>query len=277
MTDSLLANEPVLRLTAFLGILLVLAVAEQARPRRRTAALRKTRWPGNLGIVVVDTLVVRIFAPALPVAFAILAEERGWGLLNAVALPAWADLLAGLLLLDLMIYLQHVTVHKVPLLWRLHRMHHADTHIDVSTALRFHPLEILGSVLIKLAAVAALGPSAAAVLLFEVILNGMAMFNHANLGLPQPVDRLLRRVLVTPDMHRVHHSVHPDETDSNYGFNLSLWDRLFGTYRAQPRDGHAAMQIGLAEFREPGENRLDRLLTQPFRAPAPLRQPVPGP
>lgn len=267
MDAFLLSHEPLLRGAAFLLVLAVMAAAEVASPRRRREIPRVVRWTNNLALVVLDTLVLRLVFPVLAVGMAVLAHDKGFGLLNVVAVPGWLAILASILVLDLVVYLQHVLFHAVPGLWRLHRVHHADLEIDVTTGLRFHPIEILLSMLIKLAAVSALGAPPVAVLLFEVILNGMAMFNHSNLRLPEPVDRLLRTVVVTPDMHRVHHSVVPAETNSNYGFNLSLWDRLLGTYRAQPAAGHEAMTIGLEQFRSPRELWLDRLLSQPFREP----------
>ncbi|MPZ11143.1 MAG: sterol desaturase family protein [Kiloniellaceae bacterium] len=268
MTDLLLANEPSLRLAFFFGVLVALMLAEAAVPRRRREIPRLTRWSGNLGIVVVDTLLLRLAFPVVAVGFAVIAEERGWGLFNAVEVPAWLAFAVSLLALDLAIYLQHVMFHAVPALWRLHRMHHADLEFDVTTGLRFHPVEILLSMGLKLAVVAALGPPAAAVLVFEVLLNATSMFNHANLKLPLGLDRVLRWLVVTPDMHRVHHSIHPNETNSNFGFNLPWWDRLLGTYRAQPRDGHEAMTIGIEQFRTRGDLRLDRMLIQPLKGPA---------
>lgn len=265
MVDLIFSHEPALRLGVFLGGFALLALAEWRWPRRPRQIGRARRWPGNLGIVVIDTLLLRLIFPAAAVGLAVLVEARGWGLLQSVSLPYWVTVVVSVLLLDLLIYFQHVLFHAVPLLWRLHRMHHADLELDVSTGLRFHPLEILLSMLLKLAAVAALGAPALGVLIFEVLLNATSMFNHSNLFLPQQHDRWLRRLLVTPDMHRVHHSIHRLETDSNFGFNLSCWDRLFGTYRAQPRDGHLGMTLGLSVFRSIGDSRLDRLLWQPLR------------
>ncbi len=268
MTDFLLTNEPVLRLACFFGVLAALMAAEAALPRRRRAIPRLTRWVGNLGIVVIDTLLLRLFFPLAAVGFALLAEARGWGLFNAVAAPGWLAFLVSLLVLDLAIYLQHVMFHAVPTLWRLHRMHHADLDFDVTTGLRFHPVEILLSMGIKIGVVAALGPPAVAVLVFEVLLNATAMFNHSNLKLPLGLDRVLRLFVVTPDMHRVHHSIYPNETNSNFGFNFPWWDRLLGTYTPQPRDGHEAMTIGIEQFRTAGDLRLDRMLIQPVKGPA---------
>ena len=268
MADFILANEPIVRLALFFGVLGALMLAEAALPRRRRAIPRLTRWTGNLGIVVIDTLLLRLIFPLAAVGFALIAEARGWGLFNIVDAPGWLAVLVSLLALDLAIYLQHVMFHAVPALWRLHRMHHADLDFDVTTGLRFHPIEILLSMGIKIGVVAALGPPAVAVLVFEVLLNATSMFNHSNLKLPLGLDRVLRLVVVTPDMHRVHHSIHPNETNSNFGFNLPWWDRLLGTYTPQPRDGHDAMTIGIEQFRTPGDLRLDRMLVQPLKGPA---------
>ncbi|MCP3054259.1 sterol desaturase family protein [Aurantimonas marianensis] len=268
MTETLLANEPIIRVSLFLGILLAMALWEVAAPRRRREIPRLLRWTNNLGVVVVDTLLVRLTFPIVAVGLALIAEERGWGLFNVFDVPAWVAVIVAILALDLAIYLQHVMFHAVPALWRLHRMHHADLEFDVTTGLRFHPVEILLSMGIKLAVVAALGPPAVAVLIFEVLLNGTAMFNHSNIRIPLAVDRVLRWFMVTPDMHRVHHSIHPSETNSNFGFNMPWWDRLLGTYRAQPRDGHEAMTIGIEQFRTRRDLWLDRMLLQPVKGPA---------
>lgn len=263
MTD-LLRYESALRLGCFSVVLLVMMLWERRQPRRALSLRRIQRWPGNLGVIVVDSVVVRLAFPVLAVGVAGLAEARGWGLFHGLHTPFWLAGIASLLLLDGVIYGQHVLFHKAPLLWRLHRMHHSDLDFDVTTALRFHPLEIVLSMLIKLGVVAALGAPPVAVMLFEVILNATAMFNHGNIRLPERLDRLLRWVLVTPDMHRIHHSIHPEETNSNFGFNLPWWDRLFGTYRDQPRDGHIGMTIGLESFRDRRATGLVNLLLQPF-------------
>ncbi len=268
MSDSLIAAESQIRLAVFLGLLVALAIWELAAPRRRIEIPRLLRWSNNIALVAVDTAVLRLAFPVLAVGLALKAEAGGWGLFNSIAAPNWLALVASLVLLDLTIYLQHVLFHAVPGLWRLHRMHHADQAIDVTTGLRFHPVEILLSMALKLTVVAALGPPAVAVLLFELLLNGTALFNHANIRLAPAVDRWLRLILVTPDMHRVHHSVVPAETNSNFGFNLPWWDRIFGTYRAQPRLGHQGMTIGLKQFRTRRDLWLDRMLTQPMRGPA---------
>lgn len=266
MPDFILAHEPAIRLGAFLGVLLAMAAWEAAAPRRPRAVPRWVRWPSNLGLVVLNTVVLRLTLPAAAVGVAVLGAQRGWGLLNNVVLPEWGQIAIALLVLDLAIYLQHVMFHAVPALWRLHRMHHADLDFDVTTGARFHPIEILLSMGLKLAVVVALGAPPVAVLIFEVMLNATAMFNHGNVGLPGWLDRVLRWIVVTPDMHRVHHSVIPRETNSNFGFNLPWWDRLLGTYRAQPVAGHEGMTIGLDQFRDPGQLRLDKMLIQPFAA-----------
>jgi sterol desaturase/sphingolipid hydroxylase (fatty acid hydroxylase superfamily) len=265
MSDALFANESLLRLATFAGIFATMAVWEILRPRRNQTLGRATRWPGNIGIVVLDTILIRLLFPTTAVGLALVGEAHGWGLLHAITLPAWAEVLLGIIALDLAIYLQHVLFHAVPALWRLHRMHHADQEIDVTTGARFHPIEILLSMGIKLGVVFALGVPAVAVLLFEMLLNATSMFNHSNVRMPAWLDRVLRLIVVTPDMHRVHHSVVARETNSNFGFNLPWWDRLFGTYRDQPAAGHEAMTIGIDQFRDPAEQRLDRMLTQPFR------------
>jgi len=257
--------EEMIRLAAFAVVFAAVALWELAAPRRRPLYERRVRWPHNLGLLAVDVLIVRILAPGAVVGVAIAAEAHGWGFFNVVALPAWAAFVVGIVLLDLAVYFQHVMFHAVPTLWRLHRVHHADQDFDVTTGTRFHPIEILVSTLIKCAAVAAIGASPVAVLVFEILLNATAMFNHANASLPRAADRWLRWLLVTPDMHRVHHSVLYDETSSNFGFNLPWWDRLFGTYRREPRRGHDAMTLGVDAFRSAEDLRLDRLLIQPFR------------
>jgi len=263
-SDLLLHYESSIRLGCFCAVLLVMIGWEWRRPRRVLSLPRARRWPANLGIVIIDSLVLRLTFPVLAVGVASAAEAQGWGLWHWLHAPSWLALIGSLLLLDLTIYGQHVLFHRVPILWRLHRMHHTDLDFDATTALRFHPLEIVLSMLIKLAVVVALGVPPAAVVLFEVILNAAAMFNHGNVALPKWLDRGLRWIVVTPDMHRVHHSVRVEETDSNFGFNLPWWDRLFGTYRDQPHDGHTGMTIGLEYFRDGRATRLDGLLMQPF-------------
>jgi len=266
--QAMLDHEGSVRLGVFLAVLAVMAAWEVAAPRRRREIPRLLRWSSNLGVVALDTVLVRLAFPVLAVALALRTEAGGWGLFNALDVPFWLALVASVLLLDLAIYLQHVMFHAVPALWRLHRMHHADLEFDVTTGLRFHPVEILLSIGVKLAVVAALGPPAVAVLVFEVLLNATAMFNHSNIRLPVGLDRWLRLLVVTPDMHRVHHSVIPAETNSNFGFNLPWWDRLLGTYRAQPAAGHEDMTIGIEQFRTQRDLWLDRMLIQPLLGPA---------
>jgi sterol desaturase/sphingolipid hydroxylase (fatty acid hydroxylase superfamily) len=265
MSDFILSSEPLIRLAAFAGVFAAMAAWELLAPRREQRIGRAVRWPGNIGVVVLDTVLVRLVFPTTAVGLALVAESRGWGLLHAIGTPAWASVAIAVLALDLAIYLQHVLFHAVPALWRVHRMHHADLEFDVTTGARFHPIEILLSMGIKLGVVAALGAPALGVLIFEVLLNATSMFNHSNARMPASLDRVLRWIVVTPDMHRVHHSIVARETNSNFGFNLPWWDRLFGTYRAQPAAGHEGMTIGIEQFRDPAEQRLDRMLTQPFR------------
>ena len=265
MSGIFLIDEPLIRLVAFAGIFVAMAVWEVLAPRRDQKLGRGTRWPSNIGIVVLDTVLVRLVFPTTAVGLALVTEGRGWGLFLALDVPAWASVPLAVAALDFAIYLQHVLFHAVPALWRLHRMHHADLDIDVTTGARFHPIEILLSMGIKLGVVAVLGTPAVAVLAFEVLLNATSMFNHSNVRIPIWLDRVLRWIVVTPDMHRVHHSIVARETNSNFGFNLPWWDRLFGTYRDQPAAGHETMTIGIEQFRRPTEQRLDRMLTQPFR------------
>ncbi len=259
-----LDTESVVRFSAFFGVLVVMAIWEAAAPRRERQIPRLLRWTNNFGVAAINALLVRLIFPGALIALAQLAQARGWGALNSFEAPVWCEFFVAMLALDLTIYLQHWAFHRAPPLWRLHRMHHADLEFDVSTGLRFHPLEILLSVGVKAAAIIVLGPPAAAVLAFEVLLNAASLFNHGNVRIPRRLDRLLRLAIVTPDMHRVHHSVHADEMNSNFGFNLPWWDRAFGTYRAQPRDGHATMAIGLKSFRSPRQLWLHRMLVQPF-------------
>lgn len=266
MAETLFANEPIIRLSAFVGILAAMAAWEIAAPRRERKLARAVRWPANIGVVVLDTVLVRLVFPAAAVGMALVAEARGWGLFHAVDVPMWVSVPVAVIALDLAIYLQHVLFHAVPPLWRLHRVHHADLEVDVTTGIRFHPVEILLSMGLKLGAVAALGAPVVAVLAFEVLLNATSMFSHSNVRLPARLDRVLRWIVVTPDMHRVHHSVVARETDSNFGFNLPWWDRLFGTYCDQPAAGHDAMALGVDGLRDPAEQQLGRMLTQPFRA-----------
>ena len=258
-------GEAFIRLAFFFGVLAAVAAWEVVAPRRALSVGRAARWPNNLGIVFLNTLIARAIFPLGAVGVALAAGAKGWGLFGALDLPFWIEAVLAFLLLDLAIYLQHVLFHAVPALWRLHRMHHADLDFDLTTGTRFHPIEIVLSMTIKAGTIMALGAPALAVLAFEIALSATAMFNHANARLPAPLDRVLRFLVVTPDMHRVHHSIFPAETNSNFGFNLPWWDRLFGTYRAQPEMGHEKMTVGIDAFRDPGELRLDKMLVQPFR------------
>jgi sterol desaturase/sphingolipid hydroxylase (fatty acid hydroxylase superfamily) len=270
----LLDSESTIRLCAFFGVFAAMASWEVLAPRRRLALGRAPRWPGNLGVAALNAALMRVLMPGAAIAVAAAGVSREWGVFNNLApalrpwLPPLAILILSVILLDLAIYLQHVMFHAVPALWRLHRMHHADLDFDVTTGARFHPLEIVISMAIKMAAVAALGAPPEAVLVFEVVLNATSMFNHGNVRLAPGADRGLRLLLVTPDMHRVHHSVVRAETNSNFGFNLSWWDRLLGTYRAEPAQGHLGMTIGLEQFRDRRELRLDRMLLQPWQGAA---------
>jgi len=249
LNDYIMAHEVPIRLGCFLGIFAVMAVWEMLSPRRGLRTSKAVRWASNLGLVLFNSLVLRLVFPAAAVGMAVFAGEQGWGLFHYIDAPFAAAVAVSVLVMDFAIWLQHVMVHAVPVLWRLHRVHHADLDFDVTTGARFHTLEILLSMLIKFAVILLLGPPLVAVVVFEVVLNATAMFNHSNVRLPETLDRFLRLIVVTPDMHRVHHSVEDDETNSNFGFNLPWWDRLFGTYRAQPRAGHEAMTIGIRTFR----------------------------
>lgn len=261
----IMTHEPGIRLGFFFGVFALVALWETRAPRRRLTVPKAVRWANNLGLVVLNTLVLRLLFPAAAVGMAAFAVDQGWGFFNYLDAPFGLAVLLSVIALDLVIYLQHVMVHAVPALWRLHRVHHADLDYDVTTGARFHPLEIILSMLVKFATITVLGPPVVAVVIFEVVLNATAMFNHGNLRLPHPVDRILRWFLVTPDMHRVHHSVEDDEANSNFGFNLPWWDRLFGTYRDQPRGGHEGMIIGIHSFRDPKKvDRLPGMLALPF-------------
>ncbi len=265
MTDFVLANEVSIRLSFFFGIFALMAVWELIAPRRALTVSKTLRWVNNLGLVFLNSFIVRLLFPAAAVGMAAFAHEQGWGLFNYYEVPDTLAIVAAIIIMDLVIYLQHVMVHAVPVLWRLHRVHHADPDYDVTTGARFHPIEIILSMLIKFATILLLGPSVVAVIIFEVTLNAMAMFNHGNVGLPKGLDKVLRFFVVTPDMHRVHHSVEDDEANSNFGFNLSFWDRLFGTYRAQPRAGHQGMTIGIHKFHELKQTTwITGMLAMPF-------------
>jgi sterol desaturase/sphingolipid hydroxylase (fatty acid hydroxylase superfamily) len=257
-------NESAVRLGFFLGVFFIVAIWELLSPRRVLTTSKIIRWMSNMGIVVINTLAVRALLPVLAINIAFTARENGWGLFNNIDLPGWLTVIICVLLLDMIIYLQHVMFHAVPAFWRLHMMHHADLDYDVTTGLRFHPIEIILSMIIKMGSVAALGAPVIAVLIFEVILNATSMFNHGNIRLPLDFDRVLRLFIVTPDMHRVHHSVVIRETNSNFGFNFPWWDRLMGTYRPQPAAGHEGMTIGLSQFRDAGRLTLPWMLVLPF-------------
>jgi len=265
MTDFIAQNEGAVRIATFLGVFVIMALWELGAPKRGLVAPKPNRWGVNWGIVLLDTLVVRILFPVAAVGAALDASAQGWGLFNALDWPSWIEVLLAIAMFDCLIYWQHVFSHRIPILWRLHRVHHSDRDIDVSTAIRFHPIEIALSMLLKIGAVYLLGPAALAVILFEVILNGCALFNHSNVSIGQRVERWLRLFVVTPDMHRVHHSAIPRETDANFGFNLPWWDRLFGTYVPQPEKGHDGMTIGLNEFQDERPWHIGWSLLLPFK------------
>jgi sterol desaturase/sphingolipid hydroxylase (fatty acid hydroxylase superfamily) len=258
-------TEATVRLGFFAGVFLVVSILEIFMPRRTRTNRRSHRWFANLTLVALNPISVRLLFPVLPVGLAAIAAERNWGLLNNVSLPLWLEMVIGVLALDLAVYLQHVLHHAIPLLWRLHMIHHCDLDFDLTTGVRFHPIEIVVSMTFKLAAVIIVGPPALAVLIFEVALNALSMFNHSNIHIPTRLDGAIRSLLVTPDMHRVHHSVIISETNSNYGFCLSWWDRLLGTYTDQPDAGHLEMTIGLSQFRDSAKLNLANLLILPFR------------
>ncbi|WP_294619925.1 sterol desaturase family protein [uncultured Roseovarius sp.] len=260
-------NEAIIRLSVFLGLFTLFAAIEAFAPRRPRSQPRSRRWVTNWGIVILDTLTLRLLALALPllaVGAALDAQANGWGAMQSIDAPMWAKVIATVLIFDFAIWAQHLITHKVPILWRIHRVHHADRDMDVTTAIRFHPVEIALSMLLKIGLVYLLGPPAIGIVLFEIILNGTAMFNHANIRLPLWLDAIVRQVLVTPDMHRVHHSIHRHEHDSNYGFSLSIWDRMFRTYIPQPEAGHDDMTVGL-EWQDDNPSKLGWSLGLPFR------------
>ncbi len=267
MSEWIISKELVIRLGFFAGIFGLMAIWEILAARRELTTGKGRRWVGNLSLVLVDTLIVRLLFPTAAVGTALIVADLGWGVLNIVSVPYWAALLISVAVLDLAIYLQHVMFHALPALWRLHMVHHADLDLDVTSGSRFHPIEILISMLYKLAVISVLGPPVLGVLIFEVVLNALAMFNHANVRMPLVLDRVLRWIIVTPDMHRVHHSVDSREHNRNFGFNLSLWDRVLGTYRDQPEKGHQGMIIGLNKFREITWQTIPRLLVMPFSKP----------
>ena len=258
-------DENSLRLAFFFGTFVIMSLAEWALPKRDRSQPKGRRWLTNWGIVILDSIVVRLVMPILPIGVALWAEDQGWGLLNLIGPGGWPGMIIAFVALDFAIWLQHWLSHVVPLFWRLHQVHHADRDIDVSTALRFHPIEILLSLVYKSLWIVVIGAPAVAVFAFEAVLNAAALFNHANVRLPSRLDALLRLLVVTPDMHRVHHSVRFEETNSNYGFNLSVWDRLFGTYIAQPEEGHQGMRIGLDPYQSEKPTRFIWSILLPFR------------
>ncbi|XAT59929.1 sterol desaturase family protein [Rhodobacteraceae bacterium Araon29] len=259
-------NELYIRLSTFLILFLLFALLENYWPRRKRVYSRLSRWPTHWALTAINTLMLRALSfglPLLAVGAAIDASQAGLGLFNQLNWPAWIEFTICIFILDLSIWVQHLITHKVPLLWRLHRVHHADVDMDVTTAIRFHPVEIALSMLLKIGLVYLIGPAALAVIIFEVLLNGTAMFNHANINIPKPIDAVLRKLIVTPDMHRIHHSKNRLEHDSNYGFALSIWDRIFGTYKEAPQDGHEKMNVGL-EWQDNRTTRLRWTLWLPF-------------
>lgn len=264
-SSYLLTHEGALRLGVALSLFAILALSEALKPRRKRVQTRKQRWTTNFAIIVLDSALVRLLFPAAAVGVALWAQVAGYGLFNIIGAPLWLAIIASFITLDFAVWASHVASHKVPLFWRFHRMHHADRDIDVTTGVRFHPVEIIASMAWKAAVVVALGAPPEAVIIFEIVLNGTAMFNHSNTKLPLAVDRVLRLVLVTPDMHRVHHSAKGDETDSNYGFNLPWWDRMFGTYIDQPQAGHDGMTIGLNRWQDERPAQIGWSLFMPFR------------
>lgn len=265
MNEIIMNNEPVIRLSFFFGVFIAIALWEVASPRRKLDTSKSARWISNLGIVFLNTAILRFLFPAAAVGLAFIGQNRSWGLLNNIDFPFWLKVLFAVIFLDFAIYLQHVLFHAAPALWRLHRMHHTDLDYDVTTGARFHPIEIILSMLIKFMVVASIGAPPVAVLIFEVLLNATAMFNHGNIYISESIDRILRLFLVTPDFHRVHHSVIDHEANSNFGFNLPWWDYFFGTYQTQPAKGHIGMEIGIHQFRDPKDNTFFPLLYQPFR------------
>lgn len=266
MSDLILNHESALRMGVFLSILCVMMAAETLFPRKERTLPRRHRWTSNLLLIAIDSIFLRLIFPIVAVGVAVIAETKGWGLFNMIDLPVWLEIILAIIILDVMIYWQHVASHHIPFLWALHKVHHADRDIDVTTGSRFHPLEIALSMGYKMILVVILGPAVLAVIIFEIILNGCAMFNHSNVKLPVGFDRVLRRFIVTPDMHRVHHSSITAETNSNYGFSLSIWDRIFGSYTAQPAKGHEGMEIGLSDYQSSAPSSLTWSLILPFKA-----------
>lgn len=264
ISEFIVSHEATIRMAFFAGIFVIVALIELAVPRRPLTTSKAGRWFANIGVVIINTAVLRVLVPAGAIGISVWIGRQGWGVFNYMNWPIWIEVVLSVILLDFVIYLQHLMFHAVPLLWRLHMMHHADLDYDVTTGTRFHPIEIIISLGIKAMAISVLGASPVAVIIFEILLNGTAMFNHGNFYIPLGIDRILRLMVVTPDMHRVHHSVFPSETNSNFGFNLPWWDRLMGTYRAQPTKGHDDMTIGLNQFRDPARLTLPRIIALPF-------------
>ncbi|MGC8660528.1 MAG: sterol desaturase family protein [Desulfomonilaceae bacterium] len=264
MNEFVIHYEPIIRLGFFMGIFGAVAIGEFFAPRRLLSTSKTSRWFINLGIVVINSVVLRVLFPVAAAGMAMIAAHKHWGLFNNIVIFPFPAVILSILILDFAIYVQHVMFHAIPVLWRLHMVHHADMDFDLTTGSRFHPIEIMLSMLIKMGVVVLIGAPPVSVILFEVLLNGSAMFNHGNLFIPLYLDRILRLIVVTPDMHRVHHSVFPFETNSNFGFNVPWWDRLMGTYREQPKLGHEAMTIGLNQFRDPSLLTLPKILALPF-------------
>ena len=258
--------EKEIRMGFFFGMLAIIGVWEILAPKRALTVSKTVRWVNNLGLVFFNSFIIRLVFPIAAIGVAAMAQENGWGLLNNIEMPVWLAAVLAIIIMDLVIYIQHVMVHAIPVLWRLHRVHHADPDYDVTTGARFHTLEIILSMGIKFCTIVLLGPPVFAVIIFEVVLNATAMFNHGNIRLPKSIDQVLRLFLVTPDMHRVHHSIEDDETNSNFGFSLPWWDRLFGTYRDQPRAGHEGMVIGIRQFKKAKDvSWITGMLTLPFK------------
>jgi sterol desaturase/sphingolipid hydroxylase (fatty acid hydroxylase superfamily) len=264
MTEFVTTHEATIRMGFFVGIFLSVALVELLAPRRVLSTSKKTRWFGNIGIVFINTFLLRLLVPAGAVGVSVWIGHQGWGIFNHIQWPFWLEVVLTIIILDFVVYMQHVLFHAVPVLWRLHMMHHADLDFDLTTGTRFHPLEIIISLGIKAGAITILGAPPVGVIIFEIILNGTAMFNHGNFFIPLGFDRVLRLLVVTPDMHRVHHSVFPNETNTNFGFNLPWWDRLCGTYKPQPTKGHKQMTIGLNQFRDPSRLTLPWMIALPF-------------
>ena len=258
-------DQGFIRLLVFASVLVIMASAEALWPRKKRVMTRPTRWFNNLSLSVINSIAIKVLGPITAIAVADYALDNGYGLLGMLPLPLWLEILLGFVILDLLIYFQHVLSHRVPMIWRFHKVHHADRDIDVTTGIRFHPIEVLFSMLYKCVFILILGPLPIAVFLFEVFLNGSAMFNHANVRLPLWLDKVLRLIIVTPDMHRVHHSIIRKETNSNYGFFLSIWDRIFKTYIDQPKLGHDDMVIGLDEYQTKSPASLVWSLKTPFK------------